>query len=253
MRGEFERCRTRLFLPAKLLDRLRIQVKLHQKMSHTWLLEVSANVGAVGCREKRQLLKRAQTIASCSLSLVSSRNWRITQIPEVLDGYILSKASKLAAYRLLDLVFQRFCNPVSSWSRSISHNQPWRSQPMRRISFGLFTSSVLGVFLISLCATGAFGQGTTTGTLNGAVKDQNGAVVAGANVTVRNEATGTERKATSGDDGVFVVDQVPPGSYSIIVEGQGFKRTVAPKIIVELSQTATVNITLELGSVSETV
>src|SRR5256885_13960745 len=74
----------------------------------------------------------------------------------------------------------------------------WRSQSMRRISFGLFTSSVLGVFLISLCATGAFAQGTTTGTIHGSVKDQNGAVVAGASVTAKNEATGAERKATSG-------------------------------------------------------
>jgi hypothetical protein len=124
---------------------------------------------------------------------------------------------------------------------------------MRRFSFGLFTSSVLAVFLISLCATGAFAQGTTTGTIHGSVKDQNGAVVAGASVTARNEATGAERKATSGDDGSFVLDQVPPASYSIVVEGQGFKRTVAPKIIVNVSQTTNVNIALELGSVNETV
>jgi hypothetical protein len=112
---------------------------------------------------------------------------------------------------------------------------------------------ILGVFLISLCATGVYAQGTTTGTINGAVKDQNGAVVAGANITVKNEATGVERKATSGEDGLFVVDQITPGSYSIIVEGQGFKRTVAPKIIVQVSQTTNVTINLELGSVSETV
>src|ERR1043166_783446 len=92
---------------------------------------------------------------------------------------------------------------------NFSNHHLWRSQPMRRFSFGLLASSVLGVFLISLCATGAFGQGTTTGTINGSVKDQNGAVVPGASVTVKNETTGAERKATSGDDGVFVVDQVP--------------------------------------------
>jgi Carboxypeptidase regulatory-like domain/TonB dependent receptor len=124
---------------------------------------------------------------------------------------------------------------------------------MRRFRFGLFTSSVLGVFLISLCAAGVFAQGTTSGTINGSVKDQNGAVVAGASITIKNEATGTERKVTSGEDGGFVVDQVPPGSYSIIVEGQGFKRTVAPKITVNVSQTTNVNINLELGNVSETV
>ena len=124
---------------------------------------------------------------------------------------------------------------------------------MRRFSFGLLASSILGVFLISLCATGAYAQGTTTGTINGSVKDQNGAVVAGANVTAKNEATGVERKATSGEDGLFVIDQVTPGSYSIIVEGQGFKRTVAPKIIVQVSQTTNVTMNLELGSVNETV
>jgi Carboxypeptidase regulatory-like domain/TonB dependent receptor len=124
---------------------------------------------------------------------------------------------------------------------------------MRRISFGLLASSVLGVFLISLCASGVFAQGTTTGTINGSVKDQNGAVVAGANVTVKNEATGVERKATSGEDGLFVVDQMTPGSYSITVEGQGFKRTVAPKILVNVSKTTNVTINLELGSVNETV
>ena len=124
---------------------------------------------------------------------------------------------------------------------------------MRRITVKRFAGSIVSMFLVGLLAVTAYGQQTTTGTLNGSVKDPSGAVVAGADVSFKNEATGEERKTTSGDDGAFIIPFVSPGSYMLMVESRGFKRAVAPRIIIQVAQTTTVNITLETGTISETV
>src|SRR5688500_1950325 len=96
-----------------------------------------------------------------------------------------------------------------------------------------------------------FGQ--TTGSIIGTVSDPNGAVLAGATVTARNNATGLEQTATSKDDGTFVFTSLPPGSYTVVVETRGFKRAVAPNIAVEVNQQASVTIPLEIGLEDQTV
>ena len=59
------------------------------------------------------------------------------------------------------------------------------------------------------------------GKISGTVKDQNGAIVPGANITVTNEKTGEERSAKANDDGYFVVPALKPSSYRIIGEITG--------------------------------
>ncbi|PYS38561.1 MAG: hypothetical protein DMF71_16660, partial [Acidobacteria bacterium] len=112
----------------------------------------------------------------------------------------------------------------------------------------LFVLAIVVVFGLS-----AFGQQTTTGSLNGIVNDPNGAIVAGATVTLKNSETGAERQVTTDSQGGFVFDVVDPGRYSVSVEARGFKKTVALNIVVEVSKPARVTIGLELGAVNETV
>lgn len=123
---------------------------------------------------------------------------------------------------------------------------------MRRISFRFFGSSLLALCVISLLAGVANGQ-VTTGTINGSVQDQQDAVVVGATVTIRNKATGHERSASTTESGAFIFPQVQPGSYMLTVEARAFKRVIVPNVVVEIGQTAGLNLTLETGELTEQV
>jgi hypothetical protein len=101
-------------------------------------------------------------------------------------------------------------------------------------------------------ATTSFAQGTT-GQLTGTVVDPNGAVVQGATVTVRNRDTGLERQATTNDDGTFSVQLLPPGLYRVTASGSGFSEAVVEEVRVQITETATVNISLAVAGGSSIV
>ena len=117
----------------------------------------------------------------------------------------------------------------------------------RRISAVLFYACALAMF-----ATTSFAQGTT-GQLTGTVVDPNGAVVQGATVTVRNRDTGLERQATTNDDGTFSVQLLPPGLYRVTASGSGFSEAVVEEVRVQITETATVNISLAVAGGSSIV
>jgi hypothetical protein len=111
----------------------------------------------------------------------------------------------------------------------------------------------LALLLISLLSLTAFGQQTTTGSLNLTVTDPNNAVVAGATVTVTNMETGATRAGESNTSGVVDLPTLTPGNYTVTVEAKGFKRVVSHDIIISVSQTTSVTIPLEIGVAGETV
>jgi hypothetical protein len=96
-------------------------------------------------------------------------------------------------------------------------------------------------------------QAQTKGSLTGTVNDPAGAVVPGANVTLRNNATGAVKTTTTADNGVFNFTELEPGIYTVTVENTGFKRSVANNIEVNVSAPSQVTINLEAGTVNETV
>jgi hypothetical protein len=104
------------------------------------------------------------------------------------------------------------------------------------------------VFLASLPA---IGQNITT--LEGSVYDPAGAVVPGTLVTLTNEATGASRSIETAADGTYLFVQVPPGRYTVRLEVQGFKTAVREHVEVVVATPARLDITLELGAVSETI
>lgn len=97
------------------------------------------------------------------------------------------------------------------------------------------------------------GAQVTSGSITGSVVDPVGAVVPSATVVVKNNATGTERSTMTNANGQFNVTALEPGTYMVSVEGTGFKRTVAPNIVVEVSKTSELTITMEVGLPSESV
>src|SRR5436309_15833867 len=110
-------------------------------------------------------------------------------------------------------------------------------------------SIILAVFLTCLFAVTAFGQTTsaTQGALSGTVTDPSGAIVAGATVTLKNDATGAQRTATTDDQGGFLFALMDPGKYTVIVEAATFKKAVAPNMTIDVARQSSANVALEVG------
>ncbi len=107
---------------------------------------------------------------------------------------------------------------------------------------------------LSICAPPALSAQVTSGSINGTVKDTTGGVLPHASVTVSNPSSGVTRAVVTNDNGDFVVPNLPPGTYTIRVEVEGFK--VLEKAGVALSATDRLNagvFELTLGGTSEVV
>ena len=89
--------------------------------------------------------------------------------------------------------------------------------------------------------------------LYGFVKDQAGAAVPEAQITVTNEANGVSVTAKSGPDGSYTVNALRPGSYTVAVAQTGFEKSIQTGIQLDVNQKARVDILLKVGSVTTTV
>ncbi|MBC7927117.1 MAG: carboxypeptidase regulatory-like domain-containing protein, partial [Bryobacteraceae bacterium] len=107
------------------------------------------------------------------------------------------------------------------------------------------------VLLLCVCSV-LPGQGTTS-RLTGSVVDSTGASVAGANVLLRNEGTNSTLKTVTSETGVYAFEALISGSYTVEVEASGFRRFLTRNNAVAVGQPTTVNITLEVGGVTERV
>src|SRR2546423_14831878 len=106
--------------------------------------------------------------------------------------------------------------------------------------------------LLLICAVAALSQ-TGSSNITGTVRDVNGAVVPGAAVTAKNEATGVSSTQNATDSGLFAFSSLPVGKYTISVEKQGFKTLQKTGNILEVGTPLAVDLALEIGQVSETV
>jgi Carboxypeptidase regulatory-like domain len=89
--------------------------------------------------------------------------------------------------------------------------------------------------------------------LQGVVADASGSSLPGAKVTLRNVNTGVEVTRQTNGEGVFIFDFVESGTYTVLVEAQGFKKFEQRNILVQNRGDLTVNAKLEVGGVSEVV
>ncbi len=109
--------------------------------------------------------------------------------------------------------------------------------------------------LFALVAAAAATSTAQVGTsrINGTVTDATGAIVSGANVTLKNEATGVTQSQMTTESGLFAFAAVPVGAYTISVERSGFKTSQRTGITLQVDTPASLDFTLETGQVSEVV
>ena len=105
---------------------------------------------------------------------------------------------------------------------------------------------------IFLFAGLAFAQ-TDRGSITGTVSDPAGAVVANASIASRNTATDQVFIATSTETGNYTVAQLPPGSYELTVDVQGFKKYIRQGLTLAPTQVMRIDVALEVGSNTESV
>lgn len=104
-----------------------------------------------------------------------------------------------------------------------------------------------------LPAVSAAAQSTTDGAIGGIVKDPQGAVVAGATVTVRNEGTNKETSGTTDSEGRFRIVQLQPGSYTVTITAPGFAPYTQSNVVVEVGRVTNINAELSVGGTQATV
>src|SRR5215471_20799084 len=100
--------------------------------------------------------------------------------------------------------------------------------------------SLIILFCLCLATPIALAQDVQTkGSIGGTVTDATGAALPGAKVTVTGQ-TG-ERTETTNESGIFKVDNLTPGTYSVKVEQQGFKSAVAQNVVVNVGRESSLN------------
>ncbi|HEX7956862.1 MAG TPA: carboxypeptidase-like regulatory domain-containing protein, partial [Pyrinomonadaceae bacterium] len=101
--------------------------------------------------------------------------------------------------------------------------------------------------------SGEVNAGGPANTVVGSVEDPNGAAVAGANVTVRNDATGQQYTTQTDGEGNFRTAALAPGSYTVMISSPGFNQTNVTGVRVGPARAANVGVTLAVAGVQETV
>ena len=124
------------------------------------------------------------------------------------------------------------------------------------MKFSLRTRPILLCLLVLTISFAAASQSwaqQTLGSINGTITDTSGAAVSGAVVTVTGDATGLTRTAKTQKTGYFEILNLPIGLYTVTVTHEGFDTTRLPAIAVQEARAATINPTLKVGQVSESV
>jgi hypothetical protein len=121
-------------------------------------------------------------------------------------------------------------------------------------SRGVFSSSLLAaLFSILSLSPFAFGQsGSTAASITGNIIDEQGAIIPGIPITARNIETNLTRETKSGEDGTFLISQLPPGTYDVTVSAESFT-TKTSRLELVLGTTTLLNFTMSIGANSEVI
>src|SRR2546422_4682130 len=105
---------------------------------------------------------------------------------------------------------------------------------------GVRRTIALAVLLVLMGGTSLYAQ-VDTGAVLGTVKDQTGAVIPGAKVTLTNEGTNFSVVTNTGSDGSYIFTPVKIGSYGVTAEFQGFQKSTHPHVTLNVQQQVVVD------------
>ena len=115
--------------------------------------------------------------------------------------------------------------------------------------------SILILILLTtlFLATSVWGQASYTAQVRGVVKDQSGAMVPQATITITNDATGIAVTAHSDDHGSYILTGLRPAVYTIRADGAGFRAAEEKNVVLQVDQQTTIDFTLHPLGVITTV
>lgn len=136
-------------------------------------------------------------------------------------------------------------NHHSTAIRVISAGRTWPTRLL--LSFTVLIASLLGS-----CGQQGWAQ-SGGGAISGVVSDPSGAIVANATVTALNVATGVETVRTASSSGVYTLNPLLPGTYTVTVASPGFTTFRQENVVVDALANVGLNVSLQVGSQSETL
>ena len=113
--------------------------------------------------------------------------------------------------------------------------------------------AVWTLLLSSLSAPLLYSQATAVVQITGSVQDSSGGTVSGAKITGTQTTTGFIRETTTGPNGQYVLSNLPVGPYRLDATAPGFKTYTQEGIVLQVNTNPTVNVTLEVGALSQSV
>src|SRR5436853_3081260 len=116
---------------------------------------------------------------------------------------------------------------------------------------GLRRHIAAAAFAFSL-ATNLFGQ-ADTGTITGRVTDSSGSTVAGVQITIVQTENNFTFTSVTNNEGIYRVQSLQPGTYTVTFQAPGFKRTIRTGIALRVGDVLPIDAALEIGALTESV
>jgi hypothetical protein len=114
--------------------------------------------------------------------------------------------------------------------------------------------AVCGLFLMLVIAIPlSYGQAVAIANVTGRVTDPQGAVLPGVGIKLTATETGAVHTAVSSSDGLYVLTNLPVGSYTLVATGPGFQRYVQKGIVLQVNDSLQINIGMIVGQVTESI
>ncbi len=121
-----------------------------------------------------------------------------------------------------------------------------------RSSFVFVLGLTLCLVFMGVFSSQSYAQ-STYGTVSGTILDSSGGAIADVQVTLTNLGTSEKHSQTTGTDGLYQFASLFPGRYRVDAEKAGFKHTSHTDVVVEVQQTSRIDMTMQLGQVTQTV
>jgi hypothetical protein len=127
-------------------------------------------------------------------------------------------------------------------------------QPHRLVRRWLGSFRLAGILLFAalLLPTGN-AQTAGTGSIQGTVADQTGAVLPNATITLTDTTTEVQHKTTSGSDGLYSFPNIPIGVYTLDVSAPGFERYSQGGVVLEVGSSIAINVNMTVGATDQRV